>query len=411
MNRPLRKEGRPLRHGGRPAREGCTSVCCGPPPPSPIYLQYVPCQAANPHPCQGNPPESEIYLTRDMKCASNGLTLEQINLQTGSLPVIYWAGWCWVYNALVIPLNLPPNAISPTQPLTCVNGCSDPNWCPPGPRYVALRRCSGQQGASTQPPFVVCLAEVLALRAAGKKCPTIGFGGFCWYFDWANPFLSIPANYSLTTIGGLSANVLGSCCECLPEPCTRAVAVSLNPCPGVNGIRLGDDCCANGILGRANISWEFDSYTTGDVFRDYYFGSATRSGPNVVGSWTRNQYTNGVLTQSETFPFSYTLGLGEPFRPQNMVPFGAMGGSGPVPACPSNASGSWTSSCRSYIYNVEWQVLPRPGPRAITTVNYQCAPNPGYCDEGCPQPANTQPNIGPGGGDSIPDLSDIAEAL
>lgn len=257
------------------------------------------------------------------------------------------------------------------------------------------------------------MAEVLALRAAGKRCPTIGYGGFCWYFDWANPFLSIPANYTLTTVGGLSSNVLASCCECLPEPCTRAISVNPSTCPGVNGVRLGDDCCANGLLGRAFVSWDYDTFTTGDIFRQRLFGSANRIGPNVTGSWTREDYTNGVLVQTETFPFTFTLGTGEAFRPNNMIPFEALPG-GATPPCPSNASGSWTSSCRSYLYNVSWQVLPRPGPRGTTQINYQCSPNPGYCDEGCPEPANTQPSIGPGGGDSTPpsgDGSDLIDAV
>ncbi|MBK8246588.1 MAG: hypothetical protein IPK85_04195 [Gemmatimonadetes bacterium] len=349
-----------------------------------------------------------------MVCSNTGLTLGQTYTQTGFWPVIVWGGYCWVMNAVILPINMPPNAVSPIGPVPCAR-CDDPAWCPPGPRYVFLQPCPGQTGVISQPPLAYCLADVLAYRGApwNIRCPATGVNNKCFWFDWGNARPNKPANYTLTTVA--ATGIFDGCCQCLPEPCTRAEVYPPNsiPCPGVTETTNGTACCANGLLGRASVTWQYDAYSTNDLFRDVWSGYSNRNGPNVAGEWRKRFYLNGTLITDETFMFSFVLGIGTPFNPDNIIPNEALPG-GPLPACGQGCSGSWSSSCRSFVYNVECISQPRPGPRSVRTVNYQCAPNPGYCAEGCSDSTpSTLPPFGPAGGEPtlLPDLTALLDAF
>lgn len=396
---------------GRVYTQGCSPPCCTP-PAAPFYVRYVPCPAQQLDPCglSGPPPGiPEIYVASSIRCVNaqgqQGPTIGELTL-AGAATVIIWGGWCWypqsngcLYIAAppvgpgcnqghgnpVAPIPCCPLPAGAKGPATTVF-CTDSNVCQNpacnGAMYAFLRPCPGTSG--TVPEVYICLRDLEATFNAGIFCPSVYLNGQCWWVDWPNARPSRPANYTRYFVGAQS--ILGDgCCSCTNlEPCCKAIA---RDCPGTF-TRVGGNCCAHSVNGRATLSWVYTQENNQGVFFKIE-GSIVRNGL----SWS-GQYTRSIPPPADTYTASGTLPPGTNFEPQQMLsydvtgqmifglPNGVCGFEG---AANEGGSGSGSSSCTHFNRDTV-HVSNFGSPNPVVTrikVRYSCSPNPGECAGGC----------------------------
>ena len=377
----------------------CPSCCA--PPADTHYYQFTPCNAPSLDPCGLQEPliGGPIYVAANLVCNGTGQTVAAFVLSRlpNEQAVILWGGWCYVFTGACFfpscpqPVAtgcgaacnvLPVGAQGPSGGVQCLPGACDGPPCG-GPMYAFFKRCPGQPvlppGAA--PEYYVCLSQLEAFFAAGGRCPVYSLAGFgCWYVDWQNASPTKPANYN---------QYLGSpnhdgCCSCLGPPCVSAVPSACVVSPGFTGAYDPRRCCAHAELGTATIEWAIVSRING-VLDFAKYGSATRSGLVLSGSWTREQAgaPNETFGISGVFSTSSNFGVVETLSPDTVS--GLLEKTWAGFPCPGNqgTTGSWSGSCTRFTMTAR-EFPPGSGFRTLDySVTYSCSPNPGICADGC----------------------------